>query len=440
MRPAELFKSATLIEGNEQKAVFMSCLLAFILMASYYTLRPLRDAMASDWSNTEISILWNIQFFLSLGFVALYGVAVSRVKFRYLVPAIYGFFALSFFCFYFGSYLITDKTLIDKGFYLWVSLFSLFHVSVFWSLMADLYSKEQCQRLFGFIALGASAGAIGGPLLTTIFIAIVGSEILILWASFLMLFSLPLTLYLQNLKSTEFGKLESDSDLSNTIIGGNPLEGFKDFVFNPYLIGIAFFILLYTAISSFAYFEQTNLLRGYSLDDRAGILSVLALAVNVLTFCLGFFVTSRLATRWGMPITLSVVPFLMCGALLVLAFAPMLTVLLLLQIVRQAGNYGVTKPAREMLFAAVTRESRFKSKPVVDVAIYRGGDAIWSSVFAFLTDGIGLGIAAMAAIGAGIAGIWAAVGLFLGREFDLRINLHSTSKVSNASKKIGMND
>jgi len=288
--------------------------------------------------------------------------------------------------------------------------------------------------------LGASAGAIGGPLLATIFIAIVGSKILILWASFLMLFSLPLTLYLQNLKSTEFGKLESDSDLSNTIIGGNPLEGFKDFVFNPYLIGIAFFILLYTAISSFAYFEQTNLLRDYSLDDRAGILSILALVVNVLTFGLGFFVTGRLATRWGMPITLSVVPFLMCGALLVLAFAPMLTVLLLLQIVRQAGNYGVTKPAREMLFAAVTRESRFKSKPVVDVAIYRGGDAIWSSVFAFLTDGIGIGIAAMAAIGAGIAGIWAAVGLFLGREFDLRINLHSTSKVSNASKKIGMND
>ena len=141
-----------------------------------------------------------------------------------------------------------------------------------------------------------------------------------------------------------------------------------------------------------------------------------------------------------MPITLSVVPFLMCGALLVLAFAPMLTVLLLIQIVRQAGNYGVTKPAREMLFAVVTRESRFKSKPVVDVAIYRGGDAIWSSVFAFLTDGIGIGIAAMAAIGAGIAGIWAAVGLFLGREFDLRINLHSISKVSSASKKIGMND
>ena len=440
MRPAELFKSATLIEENEQKAVFMSFLLAFILMASYYTLRPLRDAMASDWSNTEISILWNIQFFLSLGFVALYGVAVSRVKFRYLVPAIYGLFTLSFFCFYFGSYLITDKTLIDKGFYLWVSLFSLFHVSVFWSLMADLYSKEQCQRLFGFIALGASAGAIGGPLLATIFIAIVGSEILILWASFLMLFSLPLTLYLQNLKSTEFGKLESESDLSNTIIGGNPLEGFKDFIFNPYLIGIAFFILLYTAISSFAYFEQTNLLRDYSLDDRAGKLSILALVVNVLTFGLGFFVTGRLATRWGMPITLSVVPFLMCGALLVLAFAPMLTVLLLLQIVRQAGNYGVTKPAREMLFAAVTRESRFKSKPVVDVAIYRGGDAIWSSVFAFLADGIGIGIAAMAAIGAGIAGIWTAVGLFLGREFDLRINLHSISKVSNASKKIGMND
>lgn len=439
MTPAKLFKLATLIEKNEQKAAFISFFLVFILMASYYILRPVRDAMASDWTNTEISVLWNIQFFLSLTFIALYGLIISRIKFRYLVPTIYGFFALSFFCFHFGSGLINDEVLVDKGFYLWVSLFSLFHVSVFWSFMADLYSKEQCRRLFGFIASGASAGAIGGPLFAVVVVAIAGSEILILWASLIMLCALPVTLYLQHWKSEQLQKSQVSYDLSQVKIGGGPLEGFRDFLTNPYLIGIALFILLYTAISSFAYFEQTNLLRDYSFDERAGILATLALVVNILTFGLGFFATSRLATRWGMPITLSVVPFFMCGALLVLAFAPVLTVLLALQVARQAGNYGVTRPAREMLFSSVTRESRFKSKPVVDVAIYRGGDAVWSSAFAFLTDGLGLGIAAMAAIGASIAGIWATVGVVLGKEFNTRTSLQEDSVVSDAVQNIGMN-
>ena len=192
IKPTELFKSATLIERNEQKAVLISFFLVFILMAAYYILRPVRDAMASDWTNTEISVLWNIQFLLSLTFVAIYGIAVSRVNFKYLVPTVYGFFAVSFACFYLGSSLVTNPELLDKGFYLWVSLFSLFHVSVFWSLMADLYNKEQSKRLFGFIAVGASAGAIVGPLVAAVAVNITGSETLMLWSSLIMLLPLPI--------------------------------------------------------------------------------------------------------------------------------------------------------------------------------------------------------------------------------------------------------
>lgn len=416
----KLVKSATLIEQREQKSVALSFMLVFVLMAAYYMLRPVRDAMASDWTNTEISVLWNIQFFLSLAFVALYGIAVSKFNFKYLVPAVYGFFAFSFVSFHFGAALVEDQVLLDKGFYLWVSLFSLFHVSVFWSLMADLYNKEQSRRLFGFIAVGASAGAIVGPIIATIAAQTTGSQSLMLSASLMMLIPLPVIFYLQHLKLVELQNDGVAVDLSGVKIGGNPLAGFKEFFTSPYLIGIAAFILLYTAIGSFAYFEQTNLLRDFDRDQRTEILSLLALVVNVLTFILGFFATSRLTTRFGMPVTLALVPVFMCAALLILAFAPILTVLLALQVARQSGNYGITRPAREMLFTSVSRESRFKAKPIVDVAIYRGGDAVWSSAFALLTDGIGLGIAAMAAIGAGIAAIWAVTGAILGSVFNKR--------------------
>lgn len=118
---------------------------------------------------------------------------------------------------------------------------------------------------------------------------------------------------------------------------------------------------------------------------------------------------------------------IMFAALLILAFAPLLTVLLALQVARQAGNYGITRPAREMLFTTVTRESRFKAKPVVDVAIYRGGDAVWGSAFALLTDGLGLGIAAMAGIGAGIAAVWAVTGALIGSAFEKEIQKSSST-------------
>ena len=424
---ADVIRSATLIERQEQRAVFISFFLVFVLMAAYYMLRPVRDSMASDWSNTEISVLWNIQFVLSLTFVAIYGVAVSRIKFRHLVPSVYGFFALSFVGFYFGSGLVEAPVIIDKSFYLWVSLFSLFHVSVFWSLMADLYNKEQSKRLFGFIAVGASAGAIVGPIVATIAAQTIGSDSLMLIASLTMLIPLPIVFYLQYLKRTHLLNEQVNVDLTPIKIGGNPLAGFRDFVTSPYLIGIAAFILLYTAISSFAYFEQTNLLRDYNRDQRTEILALLALVVNSLTFILGFFATSRLTTRLGMPATLALVPAFMCVALIILAFAPILTVLLALQVARQAGNYGITRPAREMLFTSVSREARFKAKPVVDVAIYRGGDAIWSSAFALFTDGLGLGLAAMAAIGAGIAALWAGTGVKLGLIFNNRSNIANSS-------------
>ena len=412
-----LVKAATMIEQNEIRTVVLSFSFVFILMAAYYILRPVRDAMASDWTNTEISVLWNIQLVLSTAVVALYGLACSHVRFRLLVPAVYIFFALTFCGFWLGSGAVADRVLLDKGFYLWVSLFSLFHVSVFWSFMADTFSKEQSRRVFAFIAAGASAGAAAGPLVANQIVSDIGTDNLMLLASAMLLVAIPVALYLQRLKRVDLHNESVAADLSAAKIGGNPLAGFKTFFTNPYLLAIGAFILLYTTIGSFVYFQQTDLLREFTREERTEILAGLAFVVNLLTFGLGLFATSRIVTRFGMPTTLALVPVFICAGLLILAFAPILTVLLALQVARQAGNYGITRPAREMLFTNVDRETRFKAKPVIDVAVYRGGDAASSIAFAGLTDGLGFGLAAMAAIGAGIAAVWGAAGVYLGRVF-----------------------
>lgn len=408
-------KTASTIEPNELRSVLVSFAFVFALMAAYYILRPVRDAMASDWTDTEVSLLWNINFFVSAGVVALYGFAVSKIRFRYLVPSVYAFFAATFIAFYFGVSQLSDRDLIDKIFYVWVSVFSLFHISVFWSFMSDLYTKEQSNRLFAFIAAGSSAGALVGPSIPILFADDLGNDVLLLIAALMLSVPIMLVLYLERLKVTDLHNEDVHADLSAARIGGKPFAGFKMFVTNPYLLAIGAFILLYTAIGSFVYFEQKNLLADYSRVERAEILAYVDLIVNILTFGIGMFATSRIVTRFGMATTLALVPVFIAAGLVILAFAPILIVALALQVARRAGNYAVTRPAREMLFTAVDRESRFKAKPVIDIVVYRGGDAVSSIAFAGLTDGLGFGLAAMAGIGAGISACWAAVGLYLGR-------------------------
>ena len=412
---ARIMKSASKIEPNELRSVLVAFAFVFTLMAAWYILRPVRDAMASDWTDTEVSFLWNLNFFASIIVVALYGFAVAHIRFKYLVPCVYTFFGLSFIAFYFGVSGVEDRLLIDKIFYVWVSVFSLFHISVFWSFMSDLYTKEQSNRLFAFIAAGASAGAIVGPMIPAFFAKNLGTDTLMLIAAIALIIPTGLVLYLERLKVVDLHNEAVHADLRAEKIGGNPFAGFKLFVTNPYLLAIGVFILLYTTIGSFVYFEQKNLLAEYTRVERTEILAYVDLVVNILTFGIGMFATSRIVTRFGMATTLALVPVVIALGLVILAFAPILIVALALQVGRRAGNYAITRPAREMLFTAVDRETRFKAKPVIDIVVYRGGDAVSSIAFAGLTDGLGLGLGIMAAIGAGIAGLWAMAGRYLGK-------------------------
>ena len=411
-------KTASKVKEKEVKAVIFSFLFVVVLMSAYYILRPVRDAMASDWSDAEVSWLWTLNFFISTAIVALYGSMVSKFRFRLFVPAMYGIFAISFIIFYALGSVFEDRTLIDKSFYVWVSVFSLFHISVFWTFMSELFSKEQSGRLFGIIAVGASVGGLIGPSITAFFSVSLGADNLMLIASMMLLIPIPIIFYLQSLKSKELNNEVLDIPDSNQSIGGNPLAGFKMFFSNPYLLSIGLFIFLYTGISSFVYFELKNLLSDFSRSERSVIWAQMDLAVNILAISTGLFATGRIVTKFGMPATIAMVPIMICIGLLVLAISPLLGVVMVLQIIRRAGNYAVTRPAREMLFTLVNQETRFKAKPVIDIVAYRGGDMLTAWLFTGLTQGLGLGLAAVAAVGAGIASVWALVGIYLGKWFD----------------------
>jgi AAA family ATP:ADP antiporter len=401
-----IITATTKVEANEVRATVLSFLFVFTLMAAYFILRPVRDALSSDWTDAELSWLWTSTFFFSLVAVSVYGVVISRVQFKNLVPGVYAFFSLSFFVFYFGSSFVANPIYVDKFFYVWLSVFSLFHVSVFWSFMSDLYSREQAPRLFGIIATGASTGAIVGPTIPTFFADSLGPENLMLIAAAMLLIPIAIIRALEKLKVTQLDNEDVHADLSSQqAIGKNPFAGFELFLRKPFLLGIGLFILLYVAISTFVYFEIKNLLVDVDRDARTQIWGGIDLAVNSLAIVTAIFATVAL------------IPVLIVLGLLIVAMTPIIAIVAGLQIARRAGNYAITRPAREMLFTVVDRETRFKAKPVIDIVVYRGGDMVTAWAFTALTTGLGLGLGAVAAVGAGIAAIWAVVGVYLGRSY-----------------------
>lgn len=430
-----VFTSLTQMKPKEQRSAFLAFLIIFILMASYFILRPVRDAMASDWSDAEVSLLWNIQFFLSIAIVGVYSFLVSRLNFRWIVPVVYGAFSLSFLFFYLLTPKFANPVLIEKGFYLWVTAFSLLNLSVFWSFMSSLFTQEQSQRLFAFIGSGASAGAILGPAIPVLFSKALGVDVLMLMASLGLALVVPLTLYLNGIMQAQ-APLHGATAIPSGKIGGKWWDGFSACWKNPYLLVICLFLLLYVFTGSFVYFQQKNLLAEFSRPERAQILGGIDWIVNVLTFVVAFAVTSRIVRNLGMGATLASVPLVLVVGLIVLAFAPVVVILLAVQVVRRVGNYSVTRPAREMLFTRVTTSERYKAKPVIDVVVYRGGDAVGGMLFALLTEGIGLGFFALSMIGAAIASCWAFVGVVVGRLYrsentrtDSTSNAYSTSAI-----------
>jgi len=414
------------VEPEEARSAALSFLFVFMLMTAYYVLRPVRDAMSSDWTDAELSWLWTLNFFISAGAVLLYGFVVSRVNLKRLVPGVYIFFAGSFLLFYLGTRWFDDIALIDKAFYVWVSFFALFHVSVFWSFMSDIYSRSQSKRLFGFFGAGASIGAVLGPSIPVFLGDIVGVYNLLFIAALILLLIVPIIILLDKSRNTGH-RNTSIGTVPVRSIGEDFLGGLIDFLNHRFLLGIGLFILLYTMMSSFVYFELKNVMVEYDRATRSQYWGMMDLIVNSLAIFTALFATSRLATRFGLAVTLALVPVIMIFGWIAVAIAPGLALLVGLQIIRRAGNYAITRPGREMLFTGVGRETRFKTKPVIDIVVYRGGDVLAGWTYTGLAQGIGLGLGAIALVAALIAMCWTLVAIFLGTRFERKNNSTESS-------------
>ena len=406
------------VEPREVRALLWSWSYFFVLLCSYYIVRPMRDEMGVRGGVENLHWLFTGTFFVMLAVVPLFGWLTSRYRRSRFLPAIYYFFIGTVLLFYALFQSELDGVIVARAFFVWTSVFNLFVVSVFWSFMADIYSNSQARRLFGFIAAGGTAGALAGPALTTSLAVTLGPAKLLLISAGLLLWAVVCIRRLAQWQARQPDPAQGvragpDPDQA---MGGGVFAGIRLVFRSPYLLGIALLMVLYTTLSTFLYFQQAQIVRDSfaSGAERTAVFASIDLAVNGLTILLQVLVTARLVKTLGLAWTLALVPLLLCAGFVALALAPGLMVLVAVQVVRRAGNYAITRPAREMLYVVLGREQKYKAKNFNDTVIYRAGDAVSAWLYTGLR-GLGLGLSGLAWVAVPLAAVWAWVAWRLGR-------------------------
>jgi AAA family ATP:ADP antiporter len=405
------------VQANETGPLAWSFAYFFCLLCGYYILRPLRDEMGVQGGVNALPWLFSATFLTMLAAVPLFGWAAARLPRRRLVPWVYLFFIANLLVFYalFQQGVASDA--VARAFFVWVSVFNLFVVSVFWSFMVDIYTPEQAKRLFGVISAGGTCGALAGPTLTAWLAAPLGIPNLLLVSCAFLLLSLICLAALLRWASTRESDGEPGDAVADVRIGGTTWSGMAALLRSPYLLGIVAYILLYTVLLGFSYFETVRLVSERYSDsaERTTLFAQVDLTVNVLTLLGQVFLVSRLVERLGVGIALCVLPALALAGFATMSIFPVLAVLVIFQVLRRAAEYAVARPAREMLFSVVDRDAKYKSKNFIDTVVFRGGDAASGWLYAAM-KAAGLGLAGMAAVAIPGALVWLALALVLGRQ------------------------
>jgi len=388
----------------------------FCLLCGYYVLRPLRDEMGVQGGVENLPWLFSATLAAMLTVVPAFGFAASRLPRRLLVPWAYFFFIANLLVFYALFSIGLAPPAVARAFFVWVSVFNLFAVSLFWSLMADLFRPEQAMRLFGFISAGGSCGALAGPTLTALLAAPLGTANLLLVSCFFLASALVCVRAL-----VRRGDVRNDPGAGSAeavgSIGGTTWSGIATILRSPYLIAIVVYVLLYTVLFGFVYLELARLVAAtyHESAQRTALFAQVDLAVNVLTLLGQLFLVAKVVEKLGVGVALALLPALGLAGFAAIALVPMLAMLIVFQVLRRAADYAIARPAREMLFTVLAREAKYKSKNFIDTVVFRGGDAASGWVYAAL-KGLGLSLAGLAAAAIPGAILWLVVGLWLGRQ------------------------
>lgn len=416
---------------GEARAAVLAFATFFCLLAGYYVLRPIRDEMAIQAGTQALPVLFTAVFVVMALLVPVWGALTARVPRRVLLPWVYAFFVVNLLGFQLAMTASgTQAPWVARVFFVWLSVFNLFAVAMFWSLMADLFSRAQAERLYGFVAAGGTLGALTGPALTASLVHALGPRGLMpVSAVFLggaILAIAGLRRWARGAPSPvgapvagaqrPGGDPGTRDDGEQAGLGGSVWGGVIEIARSPLLLAICLFLLGYSLLSTFLYFQQVALVPAAIPDpaDRTRLLALVDLATNLLTLAVQVGAFGWLIRRLGPTALLVAMPAVAVVGFAWLAVHPAIAVLVAFGVVRRAGEYAISKPARETLFNALTPEEKYKAKNVIDTLVHRTGDTLSSWAFTGLRAA-GLSPAQIAAVAVPVALAWAGVAWWLGR-------------------------
>ena len=422
---------------GEGAALVWSCAYYFCVLCAYYVLRPIRDEMGAAGGVDNLAWLFTGTLAAMLAAQPLFGSLVARLPRRRFVPLTYRFFIANLVVFFLllRAADATTNVWIGRVFFIWTSVFNLFVVSVFWSLMTDLFRPGQSKRLFGVVAVGGTLGSVLGSTITTTLAEPLGSVNLLLVSALILELAAQAARALDRREAQLRAAVASEAPASSgaaptaatagnseTVIGGGILDGVRHVLQSPYLLAIAVLMLFYTITSTFLYFQQVEIVAtvfGEDREARTRTFAAIDLAVNVLTLVTQLFLTGRVVRWVGVGATLAFLPLVTLVGFAVLGSTPALWALVAFQVLRRAGNFAIQRPAREALYTVLPRGDKYKAKNFNDTFVYRLGDQVgawsytWMGVF-------GLGLSGLAFSMVPVSALWLVLALWLGRAYRSR--------------------
>jgi AAA family ATP:ADP antiporter len=405
------------VQPEEVRALGWAWLYFFSVLSAYYVIRPIRDEMGVAGGVNNLPWLFTGTLLGMMLVNPPFAAVVARLPRSKFVAVTYRFFMANLVLFFvlFKTASGSEGIWVGRIFYIWTAVFNLFVVSVFWAFMADVFTRNQGKRLFGFISAGGTLGGIAGAALTTFLVEHLGASYL-LWISIVLL-EVAVMSVRQLSRVSEALRVKRGMEQQERAIGGGVLSGISHALKSPYLLNISAYMLLFTILSTFLYFQQASLVEQtiVSRAARTAFFGKVDLLVNVMTLGIQIFLTGRTMKALGVALTLTLLPALSIVGFLTLGMIPTIAVVVVFMALRRAGNFAIARPTREVLFTVLPREDRYKAKSFIDTFIYRAGDQIGAWSWA-LMGVFGLGITGVSFVAVPISLVWLINGFWLGKK------------------------
>jgi AAA family ATP:ADP antiporter len=421
---------------GEWRALTLSFAYFFFLLACYYVLRPVRDEMGIRSGVGNLPWLFTATFVVNLLIAPLYATLVAWLRRGVFIPLIYAFLILNMLAFWVLLNAGIAPVATAIAFFVWITVFSVFAVSIFWSFMADLFVSEQAKRLYPTIAAGGSLGGVAGGATVTGLVTTVGAANLLLIAAGLLALALACAagldkLFARGASARAEPVLKSDQKTAAS------WKSRLELILQPYLCGISAWVFLLSLAGTFAYFIQASIISGADLssDERTQVFGFIDMTANILIPLIQLTIGRFVLQKLGVGITLGVVTAVFAVGFVALAASPVVSVLVAFMIAQRTGQFALSNPARESLFTVVGRDSKYMAKNVIDNVVFRGGDVANAWLYNFLNIAMGFGIPVIALVGAPIAALWLALSIALGRA-QARLAEHQADEATQAAPSL----